>query len=275
MAACLEQRRGVGLRVTFVASDLEDDRVPGSIVALEIEESSGVACIDEPPLEPFPARTPADPMERSRSELPARRTVSRQLSVKGRTAGANEEVSILGDQPRPVGRLVLAHVLQEQLAVLAKKVSALSPTREPEGVRPFTQGSIHAREAEATIGRRIVAEELRERRALRARGRRPAERSYGLGHLGRSPRVYLLSRNTQSPSDAGPVTAFPLGNAFAHRLLGSEVWNLPEVEGTPAADDRAENQEPDYASEQPTSHYARDRRTLLARRPPSEGGSRG
>jgi hypothetical protein len=43
--------------MSFVASDLEDDRVPGSIIALEVEEASGVACIDEPALEPFPART--------------------------------------------------------------------------------------------------------------------------------------------------------------------------------------------------------------------------
>jgi len=91
------------LRVTFVASDLENDRVPGSIVALEIEESSGIACVDEPPLEPFPARTPADPMERSRSELPARRSVSRQLAWSAAPQAETKKSRFSAIKTRPVG----------------------------------------------------------------------------------------------------------------------------------------------------------------------------
>ena len=76
--------------------------------------------------------------------------------------------------------------------MLAKKVSALGATREPEGVRPCTQGSIHPRTTEVTIGHWILAEELRERHALRAGGLRQADDSYGLAHLGRGPRVDLF-----------------------------------------------------------------------------------
>src|SRR5215204_7595297 len=95
------------LGVTFGTSDRDDDRVPGSIVAPEIEKAPGVACVDDPPLEPFSARTPPDAMQRTCGEEPARRGIFGQTGVKGRTAGANEEVRILGDQPRPVGRLVI------------------------------------------------------------------------------------------------------------------------------------------------------------------------